>query len=128
MPAPGDLEVTVPGVSIGHWSTEGTGCTVVLFDQGTVASVEVRGGAPASRELEVLGPLMTVQQVDAALLTGGSAFGLASADGVMRFLQEQGRGDRQHLLLVIARDYDPQNCLQFHRLLFAISAIPCPVL
>lgn len=92
MPAPGELEVTVPGVSIGHWSTEGTGCTVVLFDQGTVASAEVRGGAPASRELDVLGPLMTVQQVDAALLTGGSAFGLASADGVMRFLQEQGRG------------------------------------
>ncbi|MER8026002.1 P1 family peptidase [Glutamicibacter protophormiae] len=92
MAASGALEVTVPGVGIGHWSTEGTGCTVVLFEEGAVASAEVRGGAPASRELDVLDPLMTVQQVDAALLTGGSAFGLASADGVMRFLAERGRG------------------------------------
>lgn len=64
----------------------------MIFPPGTVASAEVRGGAPASRELDVLNPLMTVQQIDAAVLTGGSAFGLASADGVMRFLQEQGRG------------------------------------
>ena len=83
-----------PGLRAGHWTDEQarTGCTVVLFPEGTVASAEVRGGAPASRELALLEPQRTVQRVDAALLTGGSAFGLGAADGVMRFCAERGMG------------------------------------
>ncbi len=81
-------------VRIGHWTDQAarTGCTVLIFPEGMVASAEVRGGAPASRELELLAPERTVARIDAAVLTGGSAFGLASADGVMRYCAEQGRG------------------------------------
>jgi L-aminopeptidase/D-esterase-like protein len=84
----------VPGVRVGHWTdtAAGTGCTVVLLPEGTVASAEVRGGAPATRELALLEPHRTVQRVDAVLLTGGSAFGLAAADGVLRWLEERGVG------------------------------------
>ncbi|MFJ2619332.1 P1 family peptidase [Glutamicibacter sp. NPDC087344] len=92
MAATGQLPISVPGVGIGHWTTQGSGCTVVLFPPGTVGSAQVLGGAPASRELDALNPLMSVQHLDAALLTGGSAFGLASADGVMRYLREHQRG------------------------------------
>jgi L-aminopeptidase/D-esterase-like protein len=84
----------VPGIRVGHW-TDGsarTGCTVALLPEGTVGSAEVRGGAPASRELALLAPERTVQRVDAVLLTGGSAFGLAAADGVMRHCREHGLG------------------------------------
>jgi L-aminopeptidase/D-esterase-like protein len=81
-------------VRIGHWTDEvgRTGCTVVLLPDGTVASAEVRGGAPATRELDLLDPQRTVERIDAVLLTGGSAFGLAAADGVMRFCAERGMG------------------------------------
>ena len=85
---------SVAGVRVGHW-TDGaaeTGCTVMLFPEGTVASAEVRGGAPASRELALLEPHRTVQRLDAVALCGGSAFGLAAADGVMRWLEERGVG------------------------------------
>ncbi len=84
----------VPGISVGHWTDEvaRTGCTVVLMPEGTVASGEVRGGAPASREFALLDPVRTVANVDGVVLTGGSAFGLATADGVMTWLEEQGRG------------------------------------
>jgi L-aminopeptidase/D-esterase-like protein len=84
----------IAGLRVGHWTDSGaaTGCTVVLFPEGTVASAEVRGGAPASRELELLDPARTVARVDALVLTGGSAFGLAAADGVMRFCEESGMG------------------------------------
>lgn len=79
---------------LGHWSDPAarTGCTVVLFPQHTTASAEVRGGAPASRELALLSPQRTVNHIDAAVLTGGSAFGLAAADGVMQYCEENGRG------------------------------------
>jgi L-aminopeptidase/D-esterase-like protein len=66
--------------------------TVVLFPEGAVGSCEVRGGAPATRETALLEPGRTVERVDAIVLTGGSAFGLAAADGVMRALAEHGRG------------------------------------
>jgi len=69
-----------------------TGCTVVLFPEGTVASGEVRGGAPATREVALLDPTRTVSRLDALVLTGGSAFGLASADGAVRFCEERGLG------------------------------------
>ena len=84
----------VPGVRVGHWTDAQarTGCTVVLFPEGTVASGEVRGGAPATREFELLDPSRTVARIDAVVLTGGSAFGLAAADGVMRFCEERGMG------------------------------------
>lgn len=84
----------VAGVRVGHWtdSSNQTGCTVIEFPEGTVASYEARGGAPASREVELLRPDKAVTAVDAVLLTGGSAFGLAAAQGVMRFYEEAGRG------------------------------------
>ena len=82
----------VPGVLAGHWTGAATGVTVVVFPPETVGSVEIRGGAPATRETAVLDPFATVEHVDAIVLTGGSAFGLASADGVVRALAEQGRG------------------------------------
>lgn len=89
-----DGTLGIDGVRIGHWtdSQARTGCTVVIFPDSTVASAEVGGGAPASRELEPLAPERTVSRINAAVLTGGSAFGLASADGVMRYCAEQGRG------------------------------------
>jgi len=82
----------VPGVQAGHWTGHATGVTVVVFPPDTVGSVEIRGGAPATRETAVLDPLATVEHVDAIVLSGGSAFGLATADGVMQALAEQGRG------------------------------------
>src|SRR5690625_7488352 len=86
--------MAVEGVRLGHWTyAEGeTGCSVVEFPAGTTASHEVRGGAPASRELDLLEPDKTIERVDAVMLTGGSAFGLAAADGVMRYYAERGRG------------------------------------
>lgn len=68
------------------------GTTVVLAPPGTVGAVDVRGGAPGTRETELLDPSNTVRHVDAVVLSGGSAFGLAAADGVMTWLEEQGRG------------------------------------
>ena len=82
----------VPGIRVGHWTGTGTGVTVVLVPEGTVGSGEVRGGAPATRELVLLDPERTVTTVDAVVLTGGSAFGLAVADGVVAHLAAQGRG------------------------------------
>lgn len=82
----------VPGVRIGHWTAAHTGVTVVLFPSDTVGSCEVRGGAPASRETALLDPTRTVERVDAITLTGGSAFGLAAGDGVMRYLAEHDQG------------------------------------
>src|SRR4051794_28976622 len=85
---------SVPGVRVGHWtdSEARTGCTAILLPEGTVASGEVRGGAPATREWELLDPQRTVDRVDAVLFCGGSAFGLAAADGAARWLVERGRG------------------------------------
>ena len=84
----------VDGVAVGHWTDPDarTGCTVVLLPEGTVASGEVRGGAPATRELELLDPQRLVSRLDAVVLSGGSAFGLAAADGVMGWLEAEGRG------------------------------------
>lgn len=83
-----------PGVRVGHWTNvqTRTGCSVIVFPPGTVMSGEVRGGAPATREFALLEPTRTVAHVDAVCLTGGSAFGLAAADGVMDGLRSHGRG------------------------------------
>jgi len=84
----------VPGVLVGHWThtAAGTGCTVILTPTGAVAGVDVRGGAPGTRETSLLDPTCLVERVHAVTLAGGSAFGLAAADGVMRWLEERGHG------------------------------------
>ncbi len=85
----------VPGIRVGHWSDQEamTGCTVVLPEPGgAVAGVDVRGAAPGTRETDLLRPGCTVDRIHGLLLTGGSAFGLAAAGGVMRYLAERGIG------------------------------------
>jgi L-aminopeptidase/D-esterase-like protein len=85
----------VPGLRVGHWTdaTGLTGCTVVLApDSGAVAGVDVRGSAPGTRETDLLRPTALVERIHAICLAGGSAFGLAAADGVMRRLAERGIG------------------------------------
>lgn len=91
---PSSIDLTLLGVRVGHWTdtTALTGCTVVVLPPGTVASGEVRGGAPATREFALLAPERTVAAVDAVLLTGGSAFGLAAAEGVVDGLVADDRG------------------------------------
>jgi L-aminopeptidase/D-esterase-like protein len=82
----------VPGVRVGHWTdaVARTGCTVVLMPpEGAVAGVDVRGSAPGTRETDLLRPGMLVERVHAIALCGGSAFGLAAADGVMRYLRDR---------------------------------------
>lgn len=84
----------VPGILVGHDTQveAGTGCTVLVCERPAVGGVEVRGGAPATREVALLAPTCIMQEVHAILLTGGSAFGLAAADGVMRALEGRGIG------------------------------------
>jgi L-aminopeptidase/D-esterase-like protein len=82
------------GFAVGHWSDpEGrTGCTVVIPPQGTKGGVWVQGGGPGTRETDTLNPLSRSEEASAILLTGGSAFGLAAADGVVRWLEEHELG------------------------------------
>jgi hypothetical protein len=84
----------VQGVKVGHFteSRRPTGCTVLLFEKGATAGVDVRGSAPGTRETDLLNPINTVQQVQAILLAGGSAFGLDAASGVVRYLDEHRLG------------------------------------
>lgn len=84
----------VPGLEVGHDtdSRRPTGCTVVLCRDGATAGVDVRGAAPGTRETDLLAPENTVSQVHGLLLSGGSAFGLDAAGGVMRWLEEHGHG------------------------------------
>lgn len=92
----------VDGLRVGHFtdSRRPTGCTVVLFDQGAVAGVDVRGSAPGTRETDLLSPINTVERVNALVLSGGSAFGLDTASGVMRFLEESKIGYRVGSIVV----------------------------
>ena len=84
----------VPGIAAGHWTDAdaATGCTVVLCGDTAVGGVAVRGGSPGTRETDLLDPMRRVDRVHAILLSGGSAFGLAAADGVQRWLEERGIG------------------------------------
>ncbi|TAK56859.1 MAG: peptidase S58 family protein [Dehalococcoidia bacterium] len=84
----------VTGIRVGHWTDRraATGCTVVLPDKPAVAGGDVRGGAPGTRETDLLRPGRLVERVNAIVLAGGSAYGLAAADGAVRFLAERGRG------------------------------------
>src|ERR1700730_9320890 len=82
----------VQGIQVGHFtdSRRPTGCTVLIFEKGATAGVDVRGSAPGTRETDLLSPTNSVQQVQAILLAGGSAFGLDAATGVVRYLEERG--------------------------------------
>ena len=84
----------VEGIKVGHYtdSRRPTGCTVIIVEEGAVAGVDVRGAAPGTRETDLLDPVNTVQQIHAIVLSGGSAFGLETATGVMRYLEERGIG------------------------------------
>ena len=84
----------IPYIRVGHDTNleAGTGCTVILCDAPAVGGVDVRGGAPATRETDLLRPLHMVEEVHAIVLTGGSAFGLDAASGVMRYLEEHDIG------------------------------------
>src|SRR5947199_10534319 len=84
----------VPGVKVGHFTLKErpTGCTVILVEAGATAGVDVRGAAPATRETDLLSPANIVQQIHAISLSGGSAFGLDAASGVMKYLEEKGIG------------------------------------
>jgi L-aminopeptidase/D-esterase-like protein len=84
----------IPGIRVGHDTNleAGTGCTVILCDAPAVGGVDVRGGAPATRETDLLHPMHLVEEVHAVLLTGGSAYGLDAAGGVMHYLEERNIG------------------------------------
>jgi len=84
----------VPGIRVGHYTDRraATGCTVVLCEAGATGGVEVRGSAPGTRETDLLRPLHLVEKIHAVLLSGGSAFGLDAAAGVMKYLEERGCG------------------------------------
>ncbi len=84
------------GVTVGSWTDRHgwTGCTAILAPVGSVAACEVRGGGPGTRESDVLSPAASAPGANAVLLTGGSAYGLAAADGVVQFLAERGVGYR----------------------------------
>lgn len=92
----------VDGITVGHWTDEVamTGCTVVLPPLGTIASCEVRGGAPGTRGTDMLQPGTLLEEAHAIVLTGGSAFGLAAAGGVERYLEERGIGSEIGPVLV----------------------------
>lgn len=86
----------VSGVRVGHWTNADaqTGCTAVVLPKHTVTSGEVRGGAPGTRDFPLLDPIRTIQHVDVVMLSGGSAYGLATCDGAMRWAEEHRRGLR----------------------------------
>lgn len=97
VPSPDVWGITaVEGLELGHHtlSERPTGCTVVIARAGAVGGVDVRGGAPGTREIALLDPVNTIESVNAVVLSGGSAFGLATADGVMRYLDEHDVGYR----------------------------------
>ena len=84
----------ISGIKIGQTENKeaGTGCTVLICENGMHAGLDVRGGGPASRESQLLNPLMAAQEIHAIVLAGGSAYGLGTADGVMEYLEEKGIG------------------------------------
>ena len=97
-----NLITDIPGLRIGHAGEPrlGSGTTVVVFDAPVVASVDVRGGGPGTRETALLDPAQTVEGIDAIVLSGGSAYGLDAGSGVQAWLREQGRGFKVREALV----------------------------
>jgi len=97
----------VSGIKVGHFTDtrRPTGCTVILAEEGAVGGVDVRGAAPGTRETDLLDPVNTVEQIHAVVLSGGSAFGLDTASGAMRYLEEKQIGFRMgavHVPIVAA--------------------------
>ncbi|MDE2779091.1 MAG: P1 family peptidase [Chloroflexota bacterium] len=92
----------VSGIEVGHYTdvANGTGCTVILAREGASGGVDVRGGSPGTRETDLLQPMHRVDRVHGVVLSGGSAYGLDAASGVMRYLEEQGIGVRVGAALV----------------------------
>jgi L-aminopeptidase/D-esterase-like protein len=99
---PVDAITDVPGIRVGQAQNDEalTGCTVILSEGGAIGGVDQRGGAPGTRETDLLRPMHLVQRVHAVLLAGGSAFGLEAAAGVMRYLEEQRVGFRTRVARV----------------------------
>lgn len=97
--------VAVDGLTAGHFTLGGrpTGCTVVLAEGGAVGGVDIRGGAPGTRETALLDPVNTVERIHAVVLSGGSAFGLDAASGVVRYLEERDIGYRvgEHVVPIV---------------------------
>src|SRR2546430_17172174 len=93
-PGSRNLITDVDGILVGNEEDQRlrSGVSVVLCERPFVASVDVRGGAPGTRDTDLLDPSCRVDQVDAICLSGGSAYGLSAADGVMRWMRERGRG------------------------------------
>jgi L-aminopeptidase/D-esterase-like protein len=89
-----NLITDVPGVLVGHAQDDrlGSGVTAIVFEEPAVASIDVRGGGPGTREIDVLEPAATVERIDGIALSGGSAFGLEAGGGVQAWLRERGRG------------------------------------
>ncbi|WP_036200001.1 P1 family peptidase, partial [Meiothermus ruber] len=93
-PGPLNAITDVPGIQVGHYTDleHLTGVTVIYPENGAVAGVDVRGSAPGTRETDLLNPVNLVERVQAVVLSGGSAYGLEAASGVMRWLEERGQG------------------------------------
>src|SRR3954452_11860322 len=91
----GNMTLTaIDGIKVGHFTLaeRPTGCTVVLIESGATGGVEVSGGAPATRDTDLLSPTKMVEQIHGIALSGGSLFGLPTADGVLRSLEDKGIG------------------------------------
>ena len=88
------MNSSIEGIKIGHWtdSENKTGCTTLISEKSLIASVDIRGGAPGTKEIALLDPISTAPNINGILLTGGSAFGLNASAGVMKFLEEQDIG------------------------------------
>jgi L-aminopeptidase/D-esterase-like protein len=84
----------IKGIKIGHAQDEenATGCSVIICDKKAICGVDVRGGGPASRETELLNPMMSNDGINGLFLSGGSAYGLDVAGGIMKYLEEKGQG------------------------------------
>jgi L-aminopeptidase/D-esterase-like protein len=95
-PGPTGAITDVPGIKVGHATRTDrpTGCTVLIAEEGATGAVDQRGGAPGTRETDLLNPVNHVEKLNAIVLSGGSAYGLAAADGVVRYLEEKGIGYR----------------------------------
>ena len=91
---PGGSMTDVPGIKVGHYTLKErpTGCTVIMCEEGATGGVDVRGSAPGTRETDLLSPINQVQKLNAVMLSGGSAYGLDAASGIMRYLEEKGFG------------------------------------
>ncbi len=103
----------VPGIRVGHWTLaeRPTGCTVVLCGAGAVAGVDVRGASPGTRETDLLNPVNSVQQVHAVVLSGGSAFGLDTASGVMQYLDEKNIGFKAGPIITCRSSRPPSSSI-----------------